>query len=89
MRIAFLCAPIANVGAQRAELFCERTLPRYRIATESGDGRALDAARWAIIRAGFASHMRETASAFCRAIVARRDAILRRLIEMVAHDTPS
>jgi len=89
VRIAFLGAPIADVGAQRAELLGKGAVARYRIATESGDGGALNAARRAIIGAGLAGHMRETMAAFCRAVVARGDAILRRLIEMVAHDVPS
>jgi hypothetical protein len=89
VRIAFLCAPIADVGAQRAKLLRERTLPRYRIATESSDGSALNAARRAIIGASLASHMRETVAAFRRTFVARGNAILRCLIEMVAHDVPS
>jgi hypothetical protein len=89
VRIALLCAPIADVGAQRAELLGKRAVARYRIAAESGDAGALNAARRAIIGAALAGHMSETMAAFRRAVVACRDAVLRRLIEMVAHDVPS
>ena len=85
MRAALIGAAGADVGAQRADLLCERTVARDRICAQPAHCRAIDTAGRTLIDAFLADHVRETVAALGRAIVAGVDAIFRTLVQMMAH----
>ena len=85
MRVAFFRTPVADVRAQLANLLAERTVARHRIDAQPADRRALDAAGRAAIFAFLADHVRETVAALGRAVVARGDAVLGALVQMMTH----
>ena len=76
VRAAFFRTPIANVRAQLAQLFGERTVTGNRVGAKPADRRAFDTTCGAGVGARFANHMRKTVAACGRAVIAGGDAIL-------------
>jgi hypothetical protein len=85
MRAALFRTPVADVRAQLASLLGERTVASDRIDAQPADRRALNAAGRTAIFAFLAYHVRETAAALGRAVVAGGDAVLGALVQMMAH----
>ena len=85
MRAALFCAPVANAGAELAELLRERTVAGHGIGTQAADCSALDATARAVVVARLADHVGKTVSARIGTGVARFDAGSDGLGEMVAH----
>src|ERR1019366_9118925 len=83
---AFLRAPIADVRAQLAELLGERTVAGDRVAAEPADRGTLDTAGRTGGGARLAGHVRKAVATIGRALVARGDAVLFLLVEMVTPD---
>lgn len=85
MRTALCRAPIADVSTHRADLLREGTIAGDRVGAQPADFRALDATGRTGIFAFHACHVRETGSAFSRALVASGDAVLGTLIQLMTH----
>src|SRR5665811_1133152 len=85
MLAALFRTPVADVRAQLAYLLGERTVAGDRVGAQPADRRALDAASGTRVGAGLADHVRETVAARGRAVVARGDAVLGALVQMISH----
>jgi hypothetical protein len=86
MRVALFLAPVANVGAQFANLFGERTIARDRVGTQTAHRRTLDAASRAVIFAFYPDHVREAVAALGRTEVAGFDTVFGELVQTMVHD---
>ena len=75
-----LCAPVANVCAQLAKLFCKRAVARGRVSAQAADRCAFNTTCRTGIGAFHANHVRKTIAALSGADVAFVDAGLGVLI---------
>ncbi len=82
---ALFRAPVADLGAKRAEFLREWAVAGHRIGAQAAQFDTFDAAGWAGILAVLAHHVGEAVAAFSRAVIARGDAVADGLREVVAH----
>ena len=85
VRVALFLTPVANVCAELANLFGERTIARNRVGTQTTYRRTLDAASRAVIFAFYSNHVRKAVAALGRAEVAGIDAVFGELVQTMVH----
>lgn len=86
MCTTLVCAPVANLRAQRTKLFGKGAVARGRVSAQAGDRCAFNTAGRAGVDALHANHVGKTIAARSGADVASVDAVLRVLIQVMTHD---